>query len=58
VVARSRRKLPARVSVATTRIMRHCFNSAGYCVYLPPAIRGVSQHNDAISYEAMPLSLF
>ena len=29
-------KLPARVSVAATRIMRYCFNRAGHCEYLPP----------------------
>jgi len=49
-VVRCGGKLPAQVSVATTR-MRHCFNGAGYCGYLPPAIRGVSTHNDAIGDE-------
>jgi MFS family permease len=34
-------KLLARVSVAATRIRRHCFNSASYCGYLPPAIEAV-----------------
>ena len=48
---RSRRKITCMVSVAATRIMSHCFNSAGYCMDLPPAIRGVNPHNKAIGPE-------
>ena len=48
---RIRRKITCMVSVATARIMRRCFISAGYRVDLPPAIRGVNPHDDVTGHE-------